>query len=144
MINFILIRTPIPQSRPRITFKNGKAWAYESAKVKKEKLTIGALAKRYMIDHNLKPITKPFWMTIKCGMPIPKCWSKIKTQDAIDGKIMPCGNRNDWDNLGKLVSDALNKICYEDDSLCCEARVCKYYDERPRIHIKIDVMGCST
>jgi len=144
MINLFINRKPLAQSRPRVTFKYGKTWAYEPANVRKEKQAIAIIAKQYMIKHKLKPITNPFWMTIEYELPIPKCWSKSKIQAANNREIFPCGNRNDWDNLGKLTSDALNKICYSDDSLCCEARISKYYCiDLPHTKISIDEIGAN-
>jgi crossover junction endodeoxyribonuclease RusA len=46
--------------------------------------------------------------------------------------------RGDWDNFGKLVSDALNRVAYEDDSLIQDARVRKFYDSpHPRTEITL-------
>lgn len=46
-------------------------------------------------------------------------------------------SRPDWDNVGKFVSDALNKIYWRDDSILCEVGVRKRYSDNPRIEIKI-------
>ena len=45
--------------------------------------------------------------------------------------------RNDWDNLGKLVCDAMNGIFYEDDGQICVAMVVKRYSESPRTVVTI-------
>ncbi len=47
--------------------------------------------------------------------------------------------RCDWDNLGKLVSDALNGVCWFDDSQVVDARVVKLIDrERPRTEVTVE------
>jgi len=69
-------------------------------------------------------------------MPIPKSapW-KIRAQ-MITGAIRPIV-KPDWDNIGKLVSDALNKVAYDDDKCIVDSRVVKVYSENPRTEIII-------
>jgi len=46
--------------------------------------------------------------------------------------------RPDWDNLGKIISDALNGIAWRDDSQIVDASVKKFYtdpDEAPRVTV---------
>lgn len=46
--------------------------------------------------------------------------------------------RNDWDNLGKLMSDALNGITYTDDGQVVRGLVDKYQDkENPRTVVEV-------
>lgn len=50
------------------------------------------------------------------------------------------GNRRggDWDNFGKLASDALNKLAYEDDKRIIDAHVHKRIDNyAPRLAIRL-------
>jgi len=56
----------------------------------------------------------------------PQSTSKKKYQDMIDGKIKPA-KKPDWDNLGKSVSDALNKVSYHDDGAITYGSVIKRY-----------------
>jgi Holliday junction resolvase RusA-like endonuclease len=35
----------------------------------------------------------------------------------------------DWDNLGKMLSDALNQVIWSDDAQICEAHVYKRYSD---------------
>jgi len=44
--------------------------------------------------------------------------------------------RPDWDNVGKIVSDALNGIAYNDDSQIVHAQVSKFYGS-PCVWVKI-------
>lgn len=54
----------------------------------------------------------------------PKSWSKARRAAArwITGKP-------DWDNIGKLVSDALNGIAYDDDAQVADGQVKRRYLE---------------
>lgn len=51
--------------------------------------------------------------------------------------------RTDWDNLAKLVCDALNGLAYEDDSQIMEAHVFKTFPrENVKPHIVVEVDEC--
>lgn len=43
----------------------------------------------------------------------------------------------DWDNVGKIVSDALNGIAYRDDSQIVDARVVKRYSDNPMVKVSV-------
>lgn len=46
--------------------------------------------------------------------------------------------RNDWDNLCKFVSDALNGMFYEDDGQIVSASVTKRYSDQACVHVMIE------
>ena len=66
--------------------------------------------------------------------PIPASASKKKKKQMQDGDIRPTV-KPDWDNVGKVVADALNKIAYRDDSHIVDAQVRKFYSDQPRIEV---------
>jgi crossover junction endodeoxyribonuclease RusA len=54
-----------------------------------------------------------------------------------------CGTTPDWDNLGKMISDALNAIAYKDDAQICDVKIGKYYHEKsgtPRTEITMEFL----
>ena len=53
----------------------------------------------------------------------PKSWPKSRKVEI----NVPHINKPDWDNVGKLVSDALNGIVWRDDSQVAQAVVAKRY-----------------
>lgn len=69
-------------------------------------------------------------------MPIPMSWSEKKKQQARDGHIRPIV-KPDWDNFGKVASDALNGVIWKDDAQIVDGRVSKFYSEEPRLEIEI-------
>lgn len=73
-------------------------------------------------------------MKINAYMKIPKSASKAARAKMIDGLIRPTV-KPDWDNIGKLVADALNGIAYDDDKCIVDAQVRKFYSEQPRTEI---------
>ena len=54
----------------------------------------------------------------------------------LDGLIRPT-KKPDWDNIGKVVCDALNGIAYRDDAQIVDSMVRKFYGEVPRVVVII-------
>jgi len=50
-------------------------------------------------------------------------------------------HKSDWDNIGKLPSDALNGIAYIDDCQVVDGRVLKYYSPQPRVEIELEELA---
>ena len=139
-ISFFVPSVPVAQPRQRqrvIKQKDGKVFAtnYTPAKhpVQQFKAVI-QMALREVYDG--PPWDCPIGMTILFVMPRPssKTW---KT------KAMPrewySAKKNDWDNLGKAVCDALNGLLYQDDGLICSVtvkRVIASGDEQPSCYVE--------
>lgn len=68
--------------------------------------------------------------------PIPKGTSKRKMAQMLDNHIRPA-KKPDWDNIGKIVCDALNNVAFRDDSQIVDGTVVKCYSEQPRIEVEI-------
>lgn len=64
----------------------------------------------------------------------PKSWSGKKKSTAIYVTGKP-----DCDNLAKLICDAMNGICYRDDSQICNLTVCRRYSVHGEEHVNISV-----
>ena len=75
-------------------------------------------------------------MRITAFKPIPKSASKKKTLKMLEGLIRP-GKKPDWDNIGKIVCDALNGIAFQDDSQIVSGTTIKKYSEQPRVEVEI-------
>lgn len=75
-------------------------------------------------------------MEVRAEYLIPASASKVKRAAMARGEIRPV-KKPDWDNVGKVVSDALNKLAYRDDTQIVECTVQKFYSERPRITVTI-------
>lgn len=84
-----------------------------------------------------KPFEGQVFMTVKAYFSVPKSTSKKRKQMMLDGKIRPI-KKPDWDNVGKIVSDALNMIAYLDDKQIIDCTVSKFYSDRPRVEVAIE------
>lgn len=78
-------------------------------------------------------------LTIVFRLPIPASWSQRKRAAAATGGIRPA-KKPDWDNAGKIISDALNGIVYVDDAQIVEARISKFYDISPRVDVLVTAL----
>jgi len=75
--------------------------------------------------------------------PIPKNAGKRQKSAMLAGDIRPA-KKPDWDNVGKVICDALNNIAYKDDSQIVDARVRKYYSYTPEIVVAIKNINGGT
>lgn len=68
---------------------------------------------------------------------VPKSASKRLQAKMRNNEMLPV-IRPDWDNIGKLVCDALNGIAWKDDAQIVEASVVKRYGLTPMVSVKIE------
>ena len=67
---------------------------------------------------------------------IPKSTNNKKRELMLQNEIRPT-KKPDWDNIGKIISDSLNKIAYHDDAQIVSAHVIKLYSTEPRVVVVI-------
>lgn len=70
-------------------------------------------------------------MRVIAYIPVPKSATKTNRQKMLSGEIRPTV-KPDWDNIGKLIADALNNVAYDDDKCIVDAQVRKIYSDKPR------------
>ena len=75
-------------------------------------------------------------ITILAFLKPPKSDSRKKRLAKLQGLIKPT-KKPDWDNIGKIVCDALNGLAYDDDAQITDATVIKRYGERPFVSVYI-------
>lgn len=68
---------------------------------------------------------------------VPKSATKARKALMRSNELRPV-IRPDWDNIGKLVCDALNGVAWRDDSQVVEALVEKRYGLTPMVCVKIE------
>ena len=80
----------------------------------------------------------PLMVIITAYYPIPTSDSKKKKALKLEGRILPT-KRPDWDNIGKVVCDGLQRdgAAMKDDSRIAYGSVGKFYSDRPRVHVII-------
>ena len=135
MWHFIVPGQPFAKQRPRVVRTNaGFSRTYTPAQTENyENLIRMAFVQEY--GHPV-PLTDPLELTVVAYFQIPKSFSKKKVERAEVGLIGGAA-KPDWDNIGKIVCDALNKIAFHDDAQVIEGRVIKLYSVRPRVEVTI-------
>lgn len=129
VLTFTVEGKPIGKGRPRIT-RNG---TYTPKKTREyEKLIAWTFRRRYP---RFKPCKGPVFMTVIAYFPIPKNTTK-KLREKMEREEVFRIKKPDWDNIGKIVCDALNGIAWEDDNQVM-GFVLKFYSPRPRIEVMI-------
>lgn len=79
---------------------------------------------------------QPLEVGINVFMPVPKSYSKKKTEQSLKNEIRPTV-KPDCDNIAKNINDALNGIAYPDDKQIVSLTVNKYYSTSEYVEISI-------
>lgn len=82
------------------------------------------------------PAERPLRVEIDAYFAIPKGGTKTVHSLMHENVLRPM-KKPDWDNIGKIICDALNGIAYRDDSQIVEAVCRKYYGAFPRVEVRI-------
>lgn len=131
-VKFTILGPPIGKGRPRFTregrtYTTEKTASYENlVKLEYEQQCRGY---RFPDDAQLD-------IRITAYFGIPKSVSKKKRAEMLAHKIRP-KKVPDWDNIGKIVADSLNKIAYHDDSQVVDGQVRKFFGETPKVVVVI-------
>jgi Holliday junction resolvase RusA-like endonuclease len=106
MINFIIPGEPTAKQRP----KHGNGFTYTPTKtVNYETLVKEIFATRFP-NHQL--LEGPLKLSVIAYFTIPESGGKKVREQKRNGTLRPV-KKPDWDNIGKIVSDALNTIAVE-------------------------------
>jgi Holliday junction resolvase RusA-like endonuclease len=128
-MKLIIPGPPCAKQRPRMT-KNGHTYTPDKT------VNYETLVKQLYIMQEKERLEGALKLTVNAFFTIPKSTSKKKREKMLQGIIRPT-KRPDWDNIGKIVSDALNELAYHDDSCIVDARVRKWYSDTPRVEVEI-------
>jgi Holliday junction resolvase RusA-like endonuclease len=129
MIKLTIPGEPCAKQRPRL----GKGYTYTPQKTVNYETLIKQL---YIMEHRGKRLDGPLKLTVGAFFSIPKSTSRAKREKMLQGITRPT-KRPDWDNVGKVISDALNGLAYHDDSQIVSATVEKWYSTEPRVEVEI-------
>ncbi len=109
---FVVPGQPVPKARPRMTCTGH---VYTPGKTTKYEHLVAACYRQAAVG--LPPHDGPVTLTVQAMFARPK----RRTGEHW------CVVRPDWDNVGKIVSDALNGLAYHDDSQVVHGAVTKQY-----------------
>lgn len=132
MITFRVDGTPVPKGRPRFARRGKFVSLYTDKTTMQYEDLIADGAKRAMGAS--EPLETALEVFFYFSMPIPKSYSKKRTEACLNGLERPM--KKDLDNLIKSVSDGMNKIVYKDDGQIVTIHATKVYGE-PYVEVLI-------
>ena len=138
-MKFIILGEPNGKGRPKFDTRG----PYVRAVTPKKTANYEALVKmeyQAQCDGFMFSRDAALGMLVTAYKPIPKSTSKKKRVLMLGDIIRPT-KKPDWDNVGKIVCDALNKIACCDDTQIVDGRVIKRYAEQPRVEVEIWQLG---
>ena len=86
-----------------------------------------------------KPLEGPVRIHLSAVYAWPKSVSARKRREHV-GSMWRTG-RPDFDNIAKLVGDALNGVAWIDDAQIASANVQKFYSDMPGLRVRIEALG---
>lgn len=134
VVSFTVQGEPFGKQRPRHSRVSGTTYTPKETKTH-EKL----IRQEYIRQCSGKrfPEGAPLRLYVEAHMGIPKNTSKARRTAMLIKAVRPT-KKPDWDNIGKLICDALNGVAYGDDKCICEATVAKHYSDTPRVFVRLE------
>lgn len=132
-VEFVVPGAPVAFARMRPIPRPGASGKrfYKPDAQRQYALSVGWMAKRAMEGRPW--LEGPLRLTIIASWLHP---AGLSQSAAVIG--VPHEGKPDWDNVGKLVSDALNKIVWRDDAQVADARVIKRWRGEAGLHVKVE------
>lgn len=140
-VKLVLPGEPQGKGRPRFasrTCKDGRTFtqAYTPEATSRYERHVQAVYKAKYGGTMVFPGKEQVAMLVIAYCGIPKSASKRDRELMLSGVIRPA-KKPDWDNIGKIISDALNKVAYHDDAQLCDVHVIKRFDNSPRVEVTL-------
>lgn len=123
---------PEGKARPRIV--NGHAYTPERTQAYEEMVRA---AYRTMCGEEAFEPKLPIKVSILAFYAVPKSAPESLKAKMRNNEIRPT-TKPDWDNVGKIVCDALNGLAWHDDAQVVEAFVEKRYGITPMVCVRIE------
>lgn len=123
----------VGKQRPRMNTYTGRAYTPNKTK-NYEYLVRQLFVYKYP---KFEPIVGRVKLSVIAYFELPKSISKQKEAEMLAGIISPT-KKPDWDNIGKIISDALNKFAFKDDAQIIEATIIKKYARTPKVLVRIE------
>lgn len=128
-IQTVIYVEPKAKARPRSTIVQGRVRTYTPEKTRNAAAMIMAMIRTQVMDLGAFEAGVPLRLEATFYRDRPKHLPKRVT--------MPV-SRPDYDNYAKLLTDALEKFIYPNDSQICTALIKKRFGSPPRIELTIE------
>lgn len=134
---FMVPGEPHGKARPKVTrTKSGNSLTYTPDKtVAYEELVRQRYTNAAPADFRFDA-GRPLYMIVNAYMGIPKSKTKRQKAEMLANILRPT-KKPDFDNIFKILCDALNGIAYADDAQIVEAHIYKRYSGSPRVEVEV-------
>ena len=138
MVVFDVPGVPVGKGRPR--FSGRGVYTPEKTQAYEELVRL----KYWAAARGEKRIEGPVSLTVTAYFAPPASASKAARDAMIQGRERPC-RKPDFDNILKIIADALNRVAWKDDAQVTRCVIEKRYAERARIVVSVreDDSGCA-
>lgn len=136
MKQFTVFGKPEGKARPRVT--RNHAYTPERTRAYEEMVRVAYL--QGCGSETIIPAGIPVTVDILAFYAVPKSAPKKLQAQMRNNKVRPLV-KPDWDNVGKIVCDALNGLAWHDDAQVVEAHVEKRYGLTPMVCVRIEEMS---
>ncbi len=137
IVKLVIPGEPKGKARPKFSRKNQRVYT-PSDTVNYENLIKYLYKEAY--GNEIFPKDAPLDMRIMAFLGVPASDSLKIRAKKLCGWIRPT-KKPDWDNIGKIVADALNKVAFYDDAQIVDSQIRKFYSDNPRVEITILHIG---
>ena len=121
------------KARPRFSRRGKFTVAYTPTETVRRENLVALFYKQ--AAPSLPPHSGAVRLLVEATYAMPQSWSGKKL-DAMRGQYK-C-TKPDWDNVGKLVSDALNAIAWTDDAVVADGQVKKVWGDVDSMSVTIE------
>lgn len=130
-IHFTIPGPPVGKARPKVVrARNGMSMTYTPDKTVAYEELVRLRFNESLQGHPFEPLEGALRIKIFAGYPIPKSTSKKHRAAMLAGTELPT-KKPDWDNIGKIICDALNGVAYGDDAQITDPSMRKRYIDGP-------------
>ncbi len=133
-MTFTIPGEPVGKARPRVVRNGGRVHTYTPQRTVEYERRVRA---EYLAAGGKHYGKQAIGITIDAYFQVPKSDSRQTRRDKLDDRIRPT-KKSDWDNIGKIVSDGLQGVAYDDDAQIVVAIVRKFYSEEA--YVKVTIM----
>lgn len=138
LFSLIVRGQPVGKPRPKATVVGGHARVYTPSAGQRYEYMV---REAFLTSHpQLSPSRMPLRVEIKAFFGLNKADYDSKGNPNKSGRAKlsgarACAKKPDFDNIAKIVVDALNGIAWADDCQIVSASVSKRYDDVPRVEV---------
>lgn len=133
-----------PEGKARARVVKGHAYTPDNTAAYEAAVRVAFMANCSESVKRYGPLpSKPIRIEILAFYAVPKSASKRAQERMRNNELRPV-IRPAWDNIGKVICDALNGVAWHDDSQSVEANVVKRYGITPMVCVKIEEVQDET